>query len=88
MTSTNSAIGVTTATVTLDPSDIPGAVLKEPYEAHAMPALRWWLLCRGIKVPVSWRKKQLIKRYYVGHELIHDVKIYRIFVLILGFMKL
>ena len=37
-----------TVEVTLEPADIPVADLKEPFEMHAMPALRWWLLCRGI----------------------------------------
>ena len=38
--------------VTMEPTDIPGADLKEPFKTHAMPALRWWLLCRGIRVPI------------------------------------
>ena len=29
--------------------DIPGAKLQEPLEAHAIPALQWWILCHGIK---------------------------------------
>jgi len=62
MVSVSSGIGGTAATITLEPSDIPGAVLEESFEAHAMPALRLWLLCRGIKAPVSWKKKQLITR--------------------------
>ena len=36
--------------VCLSAADIPGAYLSEPYETHAVPALRWWLLCRGLKV--------------------------------------
>jgi len=63
MASVSCGMGGAAATITLEPSDIPGAVLEEPFEAHAMPALRWWLLCRGIKAPVSWKKKQLITRY-------------------------
>ena len=39
--------------VALSPADIPGADLSEPFDRHTMPELRWWLLCRGIKVPVS-----------------------------------
>ena len=35
--------------VTLTAADIPGADLSEPLESHAVPALRWWLLCRGLK---------------------------------------
>ena len=37
--------------VKLTAPDIPGAGLSEPFEAHAIPALRWWLLCRGIAAP-------------------------------------
>ena len=48
--------------VVLTPADIPGADLSEPFESHAMPALRWWLLCRGISAPSSWKKKKLIDR--------------------------
>ena len=28
---------------------IPGAILNEPLENSTIPALKWWLLCRGIK---------------------------------------
>ena len=35
--------------VTLMPADIPGALLNEPLEAHAVSTLKWWLLCRGVK---------------------------------------
>ena len=46
--------------VVLSPEDIPGAVLDEPYAKHTAAALRWWLLCRGVKVPSSLKKKQLV----------------------------
>ena len=36
--------------VTLTAADIPGAHLCEPYDKHTVAALRWWLLCRGIKI--------------------------------------
>ena len=36
--------------VELNDTDIPGAHLDEPFEAHNVAALRWWLLCRGIRV--------------------------------------
>ena len=49
--------------VRLCPNDIPGAELSKPYQAHTMSALRWWLLCRGIKVPTSWKKQKVIDRY-------------------------
>ena len=39
--------------VMLTPADIPGAELSEPYEAHAFPALKCWLLCRLIREPLS-----------------------------------
>ena len=48
--------------VTYSPDDIPGGALPEPFEQHTVSALRWWLLCRGIKVPTSWRKKMVIDR--------------------------
>ena len=34
--------------VVLTAADIPGADLSEPLEYHAVQALQWWLLCRGI----------------------------------------
>ena len=37
-----------TVAVTLTDEDIPGAKLHEPFETHTIPALQWWLLCRGI----------------------------------------
>ena len=36
------------SSVELNDTDIPGAHLDEPLEAHNVAALRWWLLCRGI----------------------------------------
>jgi hypothetical protein len=59
----NSGPNVTMATnavdVMLGPADIPGADLNEPFETHVVPALRWWLLCRGIGSSSSSRKQQL-----------------------------
>ena len=55
-------MGAITVEVTLELADIPGADLKEPFEMHAMPALRWWLLCRGIKIPSSWKKQEVMDR--------------------------
>ena len=48
--------------VTLTEADIPGAVLNDPLECHTVPELRWWLMCRGIKPPHSWKKAQHISR--------------------------
>ena len=45
---------------TLCAADIPGAELAEPFEKHPVPSLCWWLLCRGIKAPASWKKKDLV----------------------------
>ena len=42
--------------------DDPGAVLSAPLEGHIIRALKWQLLCRGIKPPISWRKPQLVTR--------------------------
>jgi len=52
----------TRTVVELTEDDIPGAGLSEPLESHTVPALKWWLLCRGIKVPSSWKKQQVIER--------------------------
>ena len=49
--------------VTLTEDDIPGAKLSEPWERHTNHALRWWLLCHGIQVPVSLTKAKLIARF-------------------------
>ena len=46
----------------LSESDIPGAILQEPLENATVPELKWWLLCRGVEVPSSWRKPKLIER--------------------------
>lgn len=54
--------------VVLLPADIPGAELSEPLEKHQVAALRWWLLCRGIKVSTSVRKKDLVER--LANELV------------------
>ena len=51
-----------TVAVTLTDEDIPGAKLRESFKTHAIPALQWWLQCRGIKIPSSWKKAQLIER--------------------------
>jgi hypothetical protein len=48
--------------LTLSPEDIPGAVLSKPYARHTAAALRWWLLCRGVKVPSSLKKQLVLDR--------------------------
>ncbi len=48
--------------IALTAADIPGAELSEPWDKHPVAALKWWLLCRGIKAPSSVRKKDLIDR--------------------------
>ena len=49
--------------VELTEADIPGATLNEPLERHAIPELKWWLLCHGICAPASIKKQQLLDRY-------------------------
>ena len=49
-------------TVKLTEVDIPGASLSEPLEMHTIPELKWWLLCRGVQPPTSWKKAQIISR--------------------------
>ena len=48
--------------ISLSPEDIPGAVLAEPYTKYTAAALRWRLLCRGVKVPSLLKKQQLVDR--------------------------
>ena len=48
--------------VELNKDDIPGAHLSEPFESHNVQALKWWLLCRGLRVPSTWKKSNLISR--------------------------
>ena len=43
--------------VELTAGDIPRAELSEPLDKHPVAALRWWLLCRGIKVPNIYQEK-------------------------------
>ena len=53
---------VSVGSVELTEEDIPGARLEEPLESVTMPALRWWLLCRGIQVTTTLRKAKLIEK--------------------------
>ena len=39
--------------VQLTESEIPGAKLSDPIDSYTMAELKWWLLCRGVKVPNS-----------------------------------
>lgn len=48
--------------VTLTEDDVPGASLPEPMEKQTVPALKRWLLCRGIEMPSSVKKKVLLDR--------------------------
>ena len=43
---------------TLTATDIPGAELSETLDKHPVAALWWWLLCRGIKIATSVKKKE------------------------------
>ena len=48
--------------VQLTKVDVPGALLEEPMDKHSIPALKWWLLYRGIEIPSSVRKGQLLDK--------------------------
>ena len=63
MDATSSEASGSSFTAVLCAADIPGAELSKPFDKHTVAALRWWLLCRGIKAPSSWKKAQLIERY-------------------------
>lgn len=54
--------GASLEEVRLSAADIPGAELSEPFDQHTVAALRWWLLCRGMKVATSMKKKELIDK--------------------------
>ena len=62
--------------LTLSPEDIPGPVLYKPFARHTAAALRWWLLCRGVKVPSSLKKQLVLDKYVYTTEIklqyIHD----------------
>ena len=55
-------MSASSAETSLCPEDIPGAVLSEPYTKYKAAALRWWLFCRGVKVPSLLKKQQLVDR--------------------------
>lgn len=49
--------------VVLTQDDIDGAALDlSRLDTYTNQALRWWLLCRGINVPISWKKAQIIEK--------------------------
>ena len=50
------------SSVEFNDTDIPGAHLDEPLEAHNVGALSWWLLCHSIKLTTSLQKHQIIAR--------------------------
>ena len=51
-----------TVAVELTEDDVPGASLDEPMEKQSVPAVKRWLLCRGIDIPTSTKKKKLLER--------------------------
>ena len=53
-------MALTLPEVVLTPSDIPSADLKELFQTHTIPALKWWLQCRGISVSASSNKEFVI----------------------------
>ena len=55
-------VGSSQQVVQLTEIDIPGASLEEPMNKHSIPALKWWLLCRGIEMPSSVHKGQLLDK--------------------------
>ena len=64
-------IGISTLIMEAGPSqqvvlltevDVPGASLEEPMDKHSIPALKQWLLCRGIEMSSSVRKGQLLDK--------------------------
>ena len=52
----------TSEKIILTEEDIPGASIQEPYEKYTMHELQWWLLCRGVSVPTTLKKGDIILR--------------------------
>ena len=50
-------------TIQLTEDDVEGAKLDEPLEMQNVSALKRWLLCRGVEMPSSSRKAQLLERF-------------------------
>ena len=44
------AVSESELVVSLTEYDVPGASLNKPMEKQGVPALKWWLLCRGVEV--------------------------------------
>ena len=55
-------VGPSQQVVQLTEVDVPGALLEEPMDKHSIPALKRWLLCRGIEMSSSVRKRQLLHK--------------------------
>ena len=55
-------VGPSQQVVRLTEVDVPGALLEEPIDKHSIPALKQWLLCRGIEMSSSVRKEQLLDK--------------------------
>ena len=53
-------VGASQQVVQLTEVDVPGALLEEPMDKHSIPALKRWLLCRGMSSSV--RKRQLLHK--------------------------
>lgn len=56
---TNGCATCSSITVTLEESDIEGAVLEEPLQTKTVPQLQWWLMCHGQDAPRSVKKKEV-----------------------------
>ena len=49
--------------IVLTEEDIPGAILDyQRIETYNIADLRWWLKCRDVHPPTSWKKAQLITK--------------------------
>ena len=64
--------------VELTEEDILGAKLDEPLEKHAIPELKGWLLCCGIRVPPSFEettthRQVVLNVSYSYHHANHNI---------------
>ena len=58
-------VGPSQQVVQLTEVDVPGALLEEPMDKHSIPASKRWLLCHGIEMSSSVRKRQLLHKYHL-----------------------
>ena len=49
------------------------AAVNEDYKYFLSDLILWWLLCRGVKVPASMKKKDLIARFVFVLHVVYSL---------------